>query len=108
VALFRSHDDKVLSSLTKAIRLLLPADPGFDRMLDACQQYRPAARPSRMNHRQEPGGPPGSAGRYRWAGGGTCRKPTGADSFSWARLAGVGDSHWKCICSGPMVSSTGR
>ena len=49
MALFRSHDDKVLWSLTKAIRLLLPADPGFDRMLDACQQYRPAARPSRMN-----------------------------------------------------------
>jgi hypothetical protein len=52
MALFRSrsHDDKVLWSLTKAIRLLLPADPGFDRMLDACQQYRPSARPSRMNH----------------------------------------------------------
>jgi hypothetical protein len=50
MALFRSHDDKVLWSLTKAIRLLLPADPGFDRMLDACQQYRPAARPSRLNH----------------------------------------------------------
>jgi hypothetical protein len=50
MALFRSHDDKVLWSLTKAIRLLLPADPGFDRMLDACQQYRPTARPSRLNH----------------------------------------------------------
>jgi len=50
MALFRSHDDKVLWSLTKAIRLLLPADPGFDRMLDACRQYQPAARPSRMNH----------------------------------------------------------
>jgi hypothetical protein len=52
MALFRSrsHDDKVLWSLTKAIRLLLPADPGFDRMLDACQQYQPSARPSRMNH----------------------------------------------------------
>jgi len=43
MALFRSHDDKVLWSLTKAIRLLLPADPGFDRMLDACRQYQPAA-----------------------------------------------------------------
>jgi len=50
MALFRSHDDKVLWSLTKAIRLLLPADPGFDRMLDACRQYRPTARPSRLNH----------------------------------------------------------
>jgi hypothetical protein len=50
MALFRSHDDKVLWSLTKAIRLMLPADPGFDRLLDACQQYRPSARPSRMNH----------------------------------------------------------
>jgi hypothetical protein len=50
MALFRSHDDKVLWSLTKAIRLLLPADPGFDRLLDACQQYQPSARPSRMNH----------------------------------------------------------
>jgi hypothetical protein len=49
MALFRSHDDKVLWSLTKAIRLLLPEDPGFDRMLDACQQYRPKARRSRMN-----------------------------------------------------------
>jgi hypothetical protein len=52
MALFRSrsHDDKVLWSLTKAIRLLLPADPGFDEMLDACRQYRPSARPSRLNH----------------------------------------------------------
>jgi hypothetical protein len=49
MALFRSHEDKLLWSLTKGIRLLLPADPGFDRMLDACQQYRPTARPSRMN-----------------------------------------------------------
>lgn len=51
MALFRSHEDKVIWSLTKAIRLLLPADPGFDRMLDACRQYQPAARPSRMNHK---------------------------------------------------------
>jgi hypothetical protein len=50
MALFRSSEDKVLWSLTKGIRLLLPADPGFDRMLDACQQYRPAARPSRLHH----------------------------------------------------------
>lgn len=50
MALFRSHEDKVLWSLTKAIRLLLPADPGFDQMLDACRQYRPSARPSRINH----------------------------------------------------------
>ena len=42
MALFRSHDDKVLWSLTKAIRLLLPSDPGFDRLLDACQQFRPS------------------------------------------------------------------
>jgi hypothetical protein len=49
MALFRSHDDKLLWSLTKGIRLLLPADPGFDQMLNACQQYRPTARPSRMN-----------------------------------------------------------
>lgn len=35
MALFRSHDDKLLWSLTKAIRLLLPADPGFDRMRGA-------------------------------------------------------------------------
>jgi hypothetical protein len=50
MALFRSRDDKVLWSLTKAIRLLLPADPGFDRLLDACRQFQPSARPSRMNH----------------------------------------------------------
>jgi hypothetical protein len=43
MALLRSHDDKVLWSLTKAIRLLLPADPSFDRMLDACRQYQPTA-----------------------------------------------------------------
>jgi hypothetical protein len=51
MALFRSrsHDDKVIWSLTRGIRLLLPADPGFDQMLDACQQYRPSARPSRLN-----------------------------------------------------------
>ena len=49
MALFRSHDDKVLWSLTKAIRLLLPADPGHDQLLDACRQYRPDARPSRLN-----------------------------------------------------------
>jgi len=49
MALFRSRDDKVLWSLTKAIRLLLPADPGFAAMLDACRQYRPDARPSRLN-----------------------------------------------------------
>jgi len=31
MALFRSHEEKVFWSLTKAIRLLLPADPGFGR-----------------------------------------------------------------------------
>jgi hypothetical protein len=50
MALFRSHEEKVLWSLTRGIRLLLPADPGFDRMLDACQQYRSTARPSRLHH----------------------------------------------------------
>jgi hypothetical protein len=50
MALFRSHEDKVIWSLTRGIRLLLPADPGFDRMLDACRQYQPTARPSRINH----------------------------------------------------------
>jgi hypothetical protein len=47
--LFRSNDDKLLVSLTKGVRLLLPADPGLERLLDACQQYSPAARTSRMN-----------------------------------------------------------
>jgi hypothetical protein len=49
MALFRSNDDKLLVSLTKGVRLTLPADPGFDRLLDACQQYSPEARPSKMN-----------------------------------------------------------
>ena len=72
---------------------------------------RPFIRQCRRTARREPaatGRSAGPSGRHRWAGGGTCRKPAGTDSFSWARLAGVGDSHWKCICSGPMVSSTGR
>lgn len=47
--LFRSYDDKLLVSLTKGVRLTLPADPGYERMLDACRQYRPEARPSKMN-----------------------------------------------------------
>ena len=40
MALFRSRDDTMLVSLTKGVRLTLPADPGPDRMLDACRQYR--------------------------------------------------------------------
>jgi hypothetical protein len=47
--LFRSRDDKVQWNLTKAVRLLLPDDPGPDRMLDAARQYTPAAKPSRLN-----------------------------------------------------------
>jgi hypothetical protein len=49
VPLLRSHDDKLLWSLTKGIRLLLPSDPGPERLLDACQQYSPQARPSKLN-----------------------------------------------------------
>jgi hypothetical protein len=47
--LFRSNDETLLTNLTKAVRLTLPADPGPERMLDACRQYRPAARPHRRN-----------------------------------------------------------
>ena len=49
MALFRSRDDTMLVSLTKGVRLTLPADPGPERMLDACRQYRPAAKPHRKN-----------------------------------------------------------
>jgi hypothetical protein len=49
MALFRSRDDTMLVSLTKGVRLTLPADPGPDRMLDACRQYRPEAKPHRKN-----------------------------------------------------------
>jgi hypothetical protein len=45
VPLFRSHDTKLLEALADGMRLLLPADPGPDRMLDAVRQYNPAARP---------------------------------------------------------------
>jgi hypothetical protein len=48
--LFRSHDDKLLESLTEGVRLTLPANPGPDRMLDACRQHSPAAKPFRLNH----------------------------------------------------------
>jgi hypothetical protein len=47
--LFRSRDETMLASLTKGVRLTLPTDPGSDLMLDACRQYRPAARPHRRN-----------------------------------------------------------
>jgi hypothetical protein len=49
MALFRSRDDKVQWNLTKAVRLLLPENPGPDRMLDAARQYTPAAKPFRLN-----------------------------------------------------------
>lgn len=49
MALFRSRDDKVQWNLTKAVRLLLPENPGPDRMLDAAQQYTPEAKPFRLN-----------------------------------------------------------
>jgi hypothetical protein len=49
--LFRPRDDTLLVNLTKGIRLTLPADPGPDLMLDACQQFRPAAK----THRRDPG-----------------------------------------------------
>lgn len=49
MALFRSRDDTMLVSLTKGVRLTLPADPGPDRMLDACRQHSPAAMPHRKN-----------------------------------------------------------
>jgi hypothetical protein len=49
MALFRSRDDKIQWNLTKAVRLLLPENPGPDRMLDAAKQYTPAAKPSRLN-----------------------------------------------------------
>jgi len=49
MALFRSRDDKVQWNLTKAVRLLLPDNPGPDQMLDAAKQYTTAAKPSRLN-----------------------------------------------------------
>jgi hypothetical protein len=49
MALFRSRDETMLTSLTRGVRLTLPADPGPDRMLDACQQYSPSAKPHRRN-----------------------------------------------------------
>ena len=50
MALFRSRDDTMLVSLTRAIRLTLPADPGPDRMLDA----RPAVSPRGQAAPEEP------------------------------------------------------
>jgi hypothetical protein len=35
---------KLIESLTQSIRLLMPADPGLERMLDAVRQYNPAAK----------------------------------------------------------------
>jgi hypothetical protein len=40
----RKHHDKLLHGLTKTMRLVLPADPGQERMLDALRQYHPLAR----------------------------------------------------------------
>lgn len=47
--LFRSRDETMLRNLTKGVRLTLPGDPGPDRMLDACRQYRPTAKPHKRN-----------------------------------------------------------
>jgi hypothetical protein len=47
--LFRSHKTKLLHGLTSTMRLLLPADPGQDRMLDAVRQFNPKAK--RSGHR---------------------------------------------------------
>jgi hypothetical protein len=44
VPLFRSRRATEIRSLTQSIRLLLPADPGHERMLDAVRQYDPAAK----------------------------------------------------------------
>jgi hypothetical protein len=44
VPLFHARQATVVQSLTKSIRLLLPADPGPERMLDAVRQYNPAAK----------------------------------------------------------------
>jgi hypothetical protein len=51
VGLFRSEEEKqrkrhdgMLHSLTKGMRVVLPADPGRKRMLDALRQYNPLAR----------------------------------------------------------------
>jgi hypothetical protein len=41
--LFRSHRDELLGNLTRKMRLLLPADPGQEQMLDAVRQFSPAA-----------------------------------------------------------------
>lgn len=41
--LFRTRNAKLLQSLTSGMRLLLPEDPGPDRMLDAVRQFRPEA-----------------------------------------------------------------
>ena len=40
----RGRHDKLLHGLTKSTRLLLPTDPGRERMLDALRQYHPLAR----------------------------------------------------------------
>lgn len=44
MALFRSHRAVLKRNLTKGMRLLLPADPGVDRMLEAARLFDPAAR----------------------------------------------------------------
>jgi len=46
VPLFHPRRATLVQSLTQSVRLLLPADPGPDRMLDAVREYNPAARHS--------------------------------------------------------------
>lgn len=42
--LFQGRRSRLVDSLTKSIRLLLPADPGPERMLETVRLYSPAAR----------------------------------------------------------------
>jgi hypothetical protein len=44
VPLIKGRRSRLLHSLTKSIRLVLPADPGLERMLEAVRLYSPAAR----------------------------------------------------------------
>jgi hypothetical protein len=46
VGLFGSREAGLVRSLKTQIRLLLPADPGLERMLDAVMQYNPGAEPA--------------------------------------------------------------
>ena len=84
------------------------ADQGLSRR-------RPEPSPERD---QRPGGPRcgtrrawparGAGSRPGARGAGTCLKPAGTVTLSWARLAGVAGSQWKSVWRCQRIARTGR